>query len=91
MKFAFTVILFSAIVVASSALGGGAEGLAAVAEGNDPDKSSSLNSQLQQHQQQRDLLSSLCPSSTPLLWHCDLTIFIEGEHEVALVKCTSGD
>jgi len=75
MKFAsFTVILLSAIVVASSALGGGAEGRAAVAEGNDADKSSSTNSQLQQqHQQRRDLLSSWCPSSTPVLWHRDLT------------------
>ena len=75
MKFAsFTVILLSAIVVASSALGGGVEGRAAVAEGNDADKSSSTNSQLQQqHQQRRDLLSSWCPSSTPVLWHRDLT------------------
>jgi hypothetical protein len=28
---------------------------------------------MQQHQQQRDLLSSWCPSSTPVLWHRDLT------------------
>ena len=71
MQFAsFTVILLSAIVVASSALGGGAEG----AEGNDADKSSSTNSQLQQqHQQRRELLSSWCPLSTPVLWHRDLT------------------
>ena len=73
MKFTFIVILLSAIVVASSALGGGVEGQAAVAEGNDADKSTSTNLQLQQHQQQRDLLSSWCPSSTPVLWHRDLT------------------
>ena len=71
MKFTFIVIHLSAIVVASSALGGGVEGQAAVA--NDADKSTSTNSQLQQHQQQRDLLSSWCPSSTPVLWHRDLT------------------
>jgi hypothetical protein len=39
VKFAFTAILLLAIVVASSSLGGGAEGRAAVADGNDADKS----------------------------------------------------
>ena len=71
MKFASTVILSSA-AIASAQGGNGAEGRVA-AEGGDATKSSMNLQEIQQQLHQRLALSSWCPSTTPVLWHRDMT------------------